>query len=319
MKPFRYERPADVGEAVALLDGAPDRSRFLGGGTNLVDLMKLGVEEPDVLIDVNRLGLDGIVRTQNGGLRIGAGTRNSDLAVDETVRREHPVLSEALLAGASGQLRNMATVGGNLLQRTRCRYFQDVTKPCNKRRPGSGCPAIEGEHHNLAILGASSECVATHPSDMAVALAALDAAVHVRGVDGDRAIPMHDFHRLPGDHPDVDTTLAPGELIVAVELPPGVATRRSHYRKVRERASYAFAVASVAAVVDVAADGSLREVRIALGGVAHAPWRARTAEAALTGRAPTPVPSATRSSRSSRRRDRCATTATRSRWCATWS
>ena len=247
VKPFRYERPADVGEAIALLDGASERARFLGGGTNLVDLMKLGVETPDVLVDVNRLGLDGITRTDGGGVRIGAGTRNSDLAVDKTVRREHPVLSEALLAGASGQLRNMATVGGNLLQRTRCRYFQDVTKPCNKRRPGSGCPAIAGEHHNLAILGASSECVATHPSDMAVAMAALDAVVHVHGVDGERAIPMHEFHRLPGDRPDVDTTLAPGELIVAVELPPAVATRRSRYRKVRERASYAFAVVSVAA------------------------------------------------------------------------
>jgi xanthine dehydrogenase YagS FAD-binding subunit len=283
VKPFRYERPSDVGEAVALLDGDADHVRFLGGGTNLVDLMKLGVEAPDVLIDVNRLGLDGITRTVDGGLRIGAGTRNSDLAVDDTVRREHPVLSQALLAGASGQLRNMATVGGNLLQRTRCRYFQDVTKPCNKRSPGSGCPAIEGEHHNLAILGASAECVATHPSDMAVALAALDAVVHVRSVDGERSIPMHEFHRLPGDRPDLDTTLAPAELIVAVELPPAVATRRSHYRKVRERASYAFAVASIAAVVDVADDGTLRDVRIALGGVAHAPWRARTAEAALTG------------------------------------
>jgi xanthine dehydrogenase YagS FAD-binding subunit len=281
MKPFRYERPTDVGEAIALLDGTPG-VRCFAGGTNLVDLMKLGVEQPDVLVDVNRLGLDGIARTGGGGLRIGAGTRNSDLAVDQVVRREYPVLSEALLAGASGQLRNMATVGGNLLQRTRCRYFQDVTKPCNKRRPGSGCPAIEGEHHNLAILGASEACVATHPSDMAVALAALDAVVHVQGIDGGRAIPFDDFHRLPGDRPESDTTLAPGELIVAVELPPS-SSARSHYRKVRERASYAFAVASVAATVDVADDGTLRDVRLALGAVAHAPWRARTAESDLVG------------------------------------
>jgi xanthine dehydrogenase YagS FAD-binding subunit len=211
--------------------------------------------------------------------------RNSDLAVDGVVRHDYPVLSEALLAGASGQLRNLATVGGNLLQRTRCRYFQDVTKPCNKRQPGRGCPAIDGEHHNLAILGASPACVATHPSDMAVALAALDAVVHVQGVDGRRAIPFDDFHRLPGDRPDVDTTLAAGELIVAVELPaptPG----RSHYRKVRERAAYAFAVASVAASVDVADDGTLRHVRVALGAVAHKPWRARVAEAELVGARP---------------------------------
>jgi xanthine dehydrogenase YagS FAD-binding subunit len=284
VKPFRYERPHDVGEAIALLDAAP-HARFLAGGTNLVDLMKLGVEEPEVIVDVNRLGLDGITRTEDGGLRIGAGVRNSDLAVDDTVRRDYAVLSEALLAGASGQLRNLATVGGNLLQRTRCRYFQDVTKPCNKRRPGSGCPAIEGEHHNLAILGASAACVATHPSDMAVALAALDAMVHVQGVDGGRAIPFADFHRLPGDRPELDTTLAPGELIVAVELPaplPG----RSHYRKVRERASYAFAAASVASVVDIGDDGTLRDVRIALGAVAHKPWRARTAEAELVGTRP---------------------------------
>jgi xanthine dehydrogenase YagS FAD-binding subunit len=282
VKPFRYERPTDVGAAIALLDASAG-VRCFAGGTNLVDLMKLGVERPDVLVDVNRLGLDGITRTHDGGLRIGAGTRNSDLAADEAVRRDYPVLSEALLAGASGQLRNMATVGGNLLQRTRCRYFQDVTKPCNKRQPGSGCPAIAGEHHNLAILGASEACVATHPSDMAVALAAIDAVVHVQSAAGDRTIPMEDFHRLPADRPDVDTTLAPGELIVAVELPPAGDGRRSRYRKVRERASYAFAVASLAAVVDVADDGTMRDVRLALGGVAHKPWRARTAETELTG------------------------------------
>jgi len=282
MKPFRYERPHDVGEAIALLDGSP-HARFLGGGTNLVDLMKLGVDEPDVLVDVNRLGLEGTRRTAEGGVRIGAGTRNSDLAADMVVRREYPVLSEALLAGASGQVRNMATVGGNLLQRTRCRYFQDVTKPCNKRRPGSGCPAIDGEHHNLAILGTSPACVATHPSDMAVALAALDAVVHVQGGRGSRAVPIDDFYRLPGDRPDVDTTLDPGELIVALELPPAPEGRRSRYRKVRERASFAFAAASVAAVVDVAPDRTLRDVRLALGAVAHRPWRARTAEAELTG------------------------------------
>jgi xanthine dehydrogenase YagS FAD-binding subunit len=264
-----------------LLDGAT-AARCFAGGTNLVDLMKLGVEEPALLIDVNHLGLDGVRRTAEGGLRIGAGTRNSDLAVDKVVRREYPVLSEALLAGASGQLRNMATVGGNLLQRTRCRYFQDVTKPCNKRHPGSGCPAIEGEHHNLAILGASPACVATHPSDMAVAMAALDAVVHVQGVHGERAVRIDEFHRLPGERAEVDTTLERGELIVAVELPPADG-RRSRYRKVRERASYAFAAASVAAVVDVAPDGTVRDVRLALGAVAHRPWRARTAEAQLTG------------------------------------
>src|SRR3954449_2402238 len=216
MRPFRYERPRDVGEAIALLDGEP-RARFLGGGTNLVDLMKLGVEEPEVIVDVNRLGLDGITRTDGGGLRIGAGTRNSDLAVDETVRREYPVLSQALLAGASGQLRNMATVGGNLLQRTRCRYFQDVTKPCNKRSPGSGCPAIAGAHRDLGILGTSEHCVATHPSDLAVALAALDATVHLHGA---APVPLTDLYPLPGDTPQVETVLPPGALITAVSLPP---------------------------------------------------------------------------------------------------
>jgi xanthine dehydrogenase YagS FAD-binding subunit len=283
VKPFRYERPADVGEAIALLERGDGQARFLGGGTNLVDLMKLGVEEPEVLVDVNRLGLDGITRTPDGELRIGAGVRNSDLAAHPLVRHGYPMLSEALLAGASGQLRNMATVGGNLLQRTRCRYFQDVTAPCNKRDPGSGCPAIEGEHHNLAILGSSPACIATHPSDMAVALAALDAEVHVQGADGTREIPFEHFHRLPDDRPDVDTTLAPGELIVAVELPPPVERRRSRYRKVRERASFAFAVASVAAEVYVDSEGTLLEVKLALGAVAHKPWRARTAEAELRG------------------------------------
>jgi xanthine dehydrogenase YagS FAD-binding subunit len=208
--------------------------------------------------------------------------RNSDLAADPLVRREHPLLAEALLAGASGQLRNLATVAGNLLQRTRCPYFQDVTKPCNKRRPGSGCPAIEGEHRNLAILGHSEACVATHPSDMAVALAALGAEVHVAGPDGERTIPMPGLHRLPGDKPQRDTVLAPAALITAVTLPPPLAGARSRYRKVRERASFSFALVSVAAVLELDG-GRVRDCRIALGGVAHAPWRAERAEAALRG------------------------------------
>jgi xanthine dehydrogenase YagS FAD-binding subunit len=208
--------------------------------------------------------------------------RNSDLAADSLVRREHPLLAEALLAGASGQLRNLATVAGNLLQRTRCPYFQDVTKPCNKRWPGSGCPAIEGEHRNLAILGHSEACVATHPSDMAVALAALGAEVHVAGPDGERTIPMPGLHRLPGDEPQRDTVLAPAELITAVTLPPPLAGARSRYRKVRERASFSFALVSVAAILELDG-GRVRDCRIALGGVAHAPWRAERAEAALRG------------------------------------
>lgn len=281
MRPFRYERAADAEHAVALLTAEPE-ARYLGGGTNLVDLMRLGVETPGVLIDVSRLPYDRVEETDAGGLRIGAAVRNSDLAANPRVRTRYPVLSQALLNGASGQLRNLATVGGNLLQRTRCSYFQEVTKPCNKRAPGSGCPAIEGDHRNLAILGYSEHCVATHPSDMAVALAALDATVHVHGPEGARAIPFERFHRLPGDQPQRDTTLEPGELITAVELEPPSGTERSRYRKARERRSFAFALVSIAAVLELEGD-SAAGMRLALGGVAHAPWRARRAEAQLRG------------------------------------
>jgi xanthine dehydrogenase YagS FAD-binding subunit len=279
--PFRYETASDAESAVALLAEAT-AGAYLGGGTNLVDLMKLGVAAPAVLVDVTRALSTAVEDTPDGGLLIGAGLRNSDLGVDRAIRARYPVVSEAVLAGASGQLRNMATTGGNLLQRTRCVYFQDVSKPCNKRLPGSGCPAREGHHRNLAILGASDACVATHPSDLAVALTALDAHVHLHGPAGPRTLAITDLHRLPGDDPQRDTTLEPGELITAVELPPLAFATRSRYRKVRERASYAFAIVSVAAALDVA-DGVVREARIALGGVAHAPWRAREAERLLRG------------------------------------
>jgi xanthine dehydrogenase YagS FAD-binding subunit len=282
MKPFAYERAADPAAAVAAVAREPG-ARFLAGGTNLVDLMKLEVETPAHLVDVNYLGLDGIEPTADGGLRIGAGVRNSDLAAHPAVRERWPALSQALLAGASGQLRNLATVGGNLLQRTRCAYFQDVSKPCNKRRPGSGCPARAGDHRNLAVLGHSEACIATHPSDMAVALAAFGAIVHVLGPEGhERRVPMPGLHRLPGAEPDRDTVLAQGELITAVELPPLPFAARSRYRKVRDRASYAFAVVSIAAAVDVDG-GTIRDCRIAFGGLAHAPWRAEAAEASLRG------------------------------------
>jgi xanthine dehydrogenase YagS FAD-binding subunit len=276
VRPFRYERAADAAGALAL--AAAPEARFLGGGTNLVDLMRLGVEQPTLLVDVTRIAGDRIEETEDGGLRIGAGVRNSDLAADARVLERYPVLSSALLHGASGQLRNLATTGGNLLQRTRCAYFQDVTKPCNKRKPGSGCPAREGEHHNLAILGWSDACVATHPSDMAVALVALDATVETSS----RSLPLRDLHRLPGDEPERDTVLEHGELITAVRLPPLPFARRSRYAKVRERASFSFAVVSVAAALEVE-DGFVKNVRLALGGVAHTPWRARLAEGALLG------------------------------------
>jgi xanthine dehydrogenase YagS FAD-binding subunit len=282
MRPFRYERAADAEQAVALLAAEPE-ARFLGGGTNLVDLMRLGVETPGMLIDVTRLrDQNRIEETAGGGLRIGAAVSNSELAADPLVRERYPVLSEAVLHGASGQLRNLATVGGNLLQRTRCAYFQDVTKPCNKRAPGAGCPAREGDHRNLAILGHSELCVATNPSDMAVALAALEATVHVHGPGGVRAIPIPGFHRLPGDEPQRDTVLESGELITAVELGPPAGVTRQRYRKVRERRSYAFALVSIAAVLALDGD-TVADVRIALGGVAHAPWRATAAEQALRG------------------------------------
>jgi len=255
---------------------------FLGGGTNLVDLMKLGVETPARLVDVSGLPHDAVEELPGGGLRVGAAVRNSDLAAHPAVRERYPLLARSLLSGASGQLRNVATVGGNLLQRTRCAYFQDVSKPCNKRRPGSGCPAREGEHRNLAILGHSEACVATHPSDMAVALAAIGAEVLVTGPAGDRSIPIPGLHRLPGDEPQRDTVLAPGELITAIELAPLPFGSRSSYRKVRERAAFSFAVASVAAAVDLR-DGAVADCRIALGALAHVPWRATRAEEALRG------------------------------------
>ncbi len=261
---------------------AADGAVFLGGGTNLVDLMKLGVETPGLLVDVSRLPLTAIEPTGAGGLSIGAAVRNSDLAGDLRVRTEYPALAQALLAGASGQIRNVATVGGNLLQRPRCLYFQDITKPCNKRASGSGCPARAGEHRNLAILGGSEHCIATHPSDMAVAMAMLDAVVHVEGPDGPRTVGIADLYRLPGAEPGRETTLRRADLITAVELPPPGPGIPSAYRKVRDRASFAFGVASVAAALDVA-DGVVRDVRLALGAVAPVPWRARRAEQELRG------------------------------------
>ncbi len=281
MNPFRYERASDASSAVALLAQAPD-GVFLAGGTNLVDHMKLGVRQPDLLIDITHLPYDRIEPLPDGGIRIGAMVRNSDLAADRTIRTRYPLLAQALLAGASGQLRNLATTGGNLLQRTRCVYFQDISKPCNKRMPGSGCSAREGYQRDSAVLGASEACIATHPSDMAVALAALDASVRVLGPRGERTIPLVNFYCLPGDEPQRDTVLEHGELITAVDLPPLPFATRSHYRKVRDRASYAFALVSVAAALDIAG-GVVRDVRIALGGVAHVPWRAVRAEAALRG------------------------------------
>ncbi|MFJ6750060.1 MULTISPECIES: FAD binding domain-containing protein [unclassified Streptomyces] len=281
MKPFGYLRAASVEEAVRAGAEAPG-ARYLGGGTNLVDLMKLGVETPGLLIDVSRLPLDGIEELPGGGVRIGATVRNSDLAADPLVRDRYPVLSQALLAGASGQLRNTATTGGNLLQRTRCTYFQDTSKPCNKREPGTGCPAREGAHRDLAVLGHSAHCVATQPSDMAVALAVLDATVHLHGPDGEREVPVCAFHRLPGEHPERDTVIMPGELITAVSLPPARPGAHSRYRKARDRASFAFALVSVGALLEVR-DGVVRYAALAFGGLAHRPWRARAAEEVLNG------------------------------------
>ncbi|MCW2993361.1 MAG: putative oxidoreductase molybdopterin-binding subunit, partial [Conexibacter sp.] len=271
MKAFAYDRATDPEAAVALLAADP-QAKLLGGGTNLIDLMKLGVETPAALVDVSALDRRQVEELGDGGLRIGAAVRNSELAAVPAVRERFPLLSMALLSGASGQLRNMATTGGNLFQRTRCVYFMDATKPCNKRDPGSGCPAIEGDHRNLAILGASEHCVATHPSDMAVALAALDAVVCIQGPDGRRALPICELHRLPGATPEQDTTLAREEIVTAIEIPALPGSAASSYRKVRDRASYAFAVASVAAVLVVDDDGSVSEARLALGGVAHKPW-----------------------------------------------
>jgi xanthine dehydrogenase YagS FAD-binding subunit len=286
MKPFAYERATDPASAVAAVTGHAG-AMFLGGGTNLVDHLKLEVARPDLLVDISRLPLADIAQRPDGTVRIGTNVRNSDLAANPLVRAGYQALSEAVLAGASGQLRNMATTGGNLGQRTRCVYFNDVSTPCNKREPGTGCPAIGGYTRYHAILGASEHCVATHPSDMAVALAALDASVIILGSDGERAVPACDFHRLPGNEPARDNVLQHGELVIAVDLPrASPMTANSVYRKVRDRASYAFALVSVAAAMQVN-DGIITDVAIALGGVAHKPWRARSAETHLRGAAAT--------------------------------
>ena len=285
MKAFEHVRAESATAAVAAVAGTPG-ARFLAGGTNLVDHLKLGIAAPDLLVDVRRLPLDTVTvydDSMGTGLRIGANVRNSDLAAHPLVRSGFPLISRALLSGASGQIRHQATTAGNLLQRTRCVYFQDVTTPCNKREPGTGCSALEGYGRYNAILGASPECVATHPSDLAVALAALETTVVVLGPDGARRVPFEELHRLPGDRPDLDTTLAPDELVLAVEVPATDATRRSTYRKVRDRASYAFALVSVAAALHLE-DGVVRDVHVAWGGVAHKPWRARALEAELIGR-----------------------------------
>ncbi|OBB57505.1 molybdopterin dehydrogenase [Mycobacterium sp. 852013-51886_SCH5428379] len=281
MKTFDYHLAESPADAVATLTAHPDAA-YLAGGTNLVDHMKLGVAAPDLLVDVSRLDLDEIAPL-DGGVRIGATVRNSDLAADPLIRSRYPVLARALLSAASGQLRHAATTAGNLLQRTRCVYFQDVTTPCNKRNPGTGCSAIGGYVRYHAILGASPHCVAAHPSDMAVAMAALDAVIVVEGSGGERRIPIDDFYRLPGDEPHRDTVLEHGELITAVELPPPPSEAVSDYRKIRDRASYAFALVSVAAELSVAESNEIRSARLALGGIAHKPWRARAAEKVLVG------------------------------------
>jgi xanthine dehydrogenase YagS FAD-binding subunit len=280
MTPFIYQRATDTGAALAA--GAKAGAKYLGGGTNLVDLMRETVEQPDALIDVTGMASD-IDDVEGGGLRIGAGVRNTAVAADRRVRERYPLLAQAILAGASAQIRNVATVGGNIMQRTRCTYFFDDTTPCNKRSPGAGCAARDGFNRNHAILGASAACVATHPSDMCVALAALDATVTVAGPRGWREIPLIDFHNLPGWTPQIETELELGDLIVAVTLRSNGIAGRSQYRKVRDRASYAFALVSVAAGLEW--DGeTIKDARLALGGVAHKPWRAEIAEAALRGR-----------------------------------
>ena len=279
MKAFHYERPESLAAAAAA--GAKSGAKFIAGGTNLLDLMKLEVETPTHLIDITRLGLDKTEVTGDGGLRIGAMVRNSDLAADMRVRKDYAVLSRALLSGASAQLRNKATTGGNLLQRTRCYYFYDTSKPCNKRTPDSGCSAIQGYNRMHAILGTSDACIAIHPSDMAVAMRLLDAKVETMSASGaKRVIPIADFHRLPGNTPHIETNLAPGEMITAVTLPPPLPGRHV-YRKVRDRASYAFAVVSVAAIIDTTG-GRIKSARMAFGGIAHQPWRVAAAETALT-------------------------------------
>jgi xanthine dehydrogenase YagS FAD-binding subunit len=291
MHTFKFVRPPDSAAAVATAaqaktaqQGAPVDARFIAGGTTLLDLMKLNVETPARVIDINRLPLDKIEATPEGGLAIGATVRNSDLAHHPTVQRDYAVLSQAILAGASAQLRNMATTAGNLLQRTRCMYFRDTAMPCNKREPGTGCPAITGSNRMLAVLGTSEHCIATNPSDMSVAMAALEATIHVQGPKGQRAVPIGDFHLLPGSTPNRETVLESGDLITHVTLPPPAAGAKQVYLKLRDRASYEFALASAAVVVTVAG-GKVTRARIALGGVGTKPWRSPEAEAALLGQA----------------------------------
>jgi xanthine dehydrogenase YagS FAD-binding subunit len=281
MNIFSYHQASDAASAIALKQAGP-AAKYLGGGTNLVDLMRETVEQPETLVDISHLP-GTIEQREDGSVLIGAGVKNTALAAHDVIRANFPLLSRSILAGASAQIRNVATVGGNILQRTRCRYFYDNTARCNKRQPHAGCDALEGFNRYHAILGASESCVATHPSDMCVALVALDAVVHLQGPTGTRSMPLRDLHRLPGDRPDVETELQPDELITAVEIPPRALARRSAYRKVRDRASYAFALISVAAALDVDDAGVVRDVRLALGGVAHKPWRALKAEAALKG------------------------------------
>jgi xanthine dehydrogenase YagS FAD-binding subunit len=278
MEPFTYTRAADASQAVSA--ATEKDARFVAGGTTLLDLMKLDVERPSRLIDINRIGLDSVEKLPNGGLRIGAMVRNSDLANHPLVQSNYSVLSQALLAGASAQLRNMATTGGNLLQRTRCMYFRNTVMPCNKRTPGSGCSAIEGDNRTLAILGASKDCIATNPSDMNVALTALEAVITIRGSAGIRDIPIGEFFLLPGTTPHIETVLAPGDLITHVTLPAPHAQAKHVYLKLRDRASYEFALASAAIVAEVS-EGKLTFIRVALGGVGTKPWRSHEAEAAL--------------------------------------
>jgi xanthine dehydrogenase YagS FAD-binding subunit len=281
MKNFAYSRAENVATAIQSIM-LNSHAKFLAGGTNLVDLMRENIEQPDQLIDVTALPLSQVEELPDGGVRIGALVKNSHLAANQLIRERYPVLSEAILNGASGQIRNMATTSGNLMQRTRCYYFYDGTARCNKREPGAGCDALEGFNRYHAILGASEHCIATHPSDMCVALAILDATVQVIGPDGERAIPLVDFHRLPENTPQVDTNLQAGELITSVDLPPLPAAKNSMYRKVRDRASYAFALISVAGALEAEGD-VIKNVRLALGGVAHKPWRAFAAEKVLRG------------------------------------
>lgn len=287
MKTFQLQRVADVSHAIRLAGTQQDAGsiRFLAGGTTLLDLMKLDVEQPDHLLDIHRLPLDQVKPLDGGGVTIGATMRNADLANDPLIVSRYPVLSQALLSGASAQLRNMATTGGNLMQRTRCVYFRDTASACNKREPGSGCPAIDGFNRNLAILGTSDQCIATNPSDMNVALTALEATIHVEGAGGRRSIAIDDFFLLPGATPHRENVLLPGELITQVALPAPSPGNRSVYLKLRDRASYEFALASAAVVASVSA-GRIKRIRIALGGVGVKPWRSREAEAALLGRAP---------------------------------